>query len=125
MGPALWAHFYVKSLVKVPIPDSQWNVYIKNPKTCSGVARFWWVSKARCIHVTVRTPLRHNTVLTCTVDIVIPRQRGCMVANGWCISRLTHLSLASCLWDIGKQCRTRSDATERGVWSGPGITMPP
>ena len=22
------------------------------------------------------------------------------------------------LWDIGKQCKTRSDAAERGVWSG-------
>ena len=28
---------------------------------------------------------------------------------------LTHISLASFLWDIGKQCRPRSDATERGV----------
>ena len=28
------------------------------------------------------------------------------------------LSLASFLWDIGKQCRTRPDATERGVWPG-------
>ena len=28
---------------------------------------------------------------------------------------LTHLSLASFLWDMGKQCRPRSDAAERGV----------
>ena len=28
---------------------------------------------------------------------------------------LTHISLASHFWDIGKQCRPRSDATERGV----------
>ena len=28
---------------------------------------------------------------------------------------LTHISLASFLWDIGKQWRTRSDATDRGV----------
>ena len=31
---------------------------------------------------------------------------------------LTHISLASHVWDIGKQCRPRSDAAERGVWSG-------
>ena len=31
---------------------------------------------------------------------------------------LTHLSLASYKMDIGKQCRPRSDAAERGVWSG-------
>ena len=31
--------------------------------------------------------------------------------------RLTHLCLASDKRDIGKQCRLRSDATERGVWS--------
>ena len=31
---------------------------------------------------------------------------------------ITHLSLASHETDIGKQCRPRSDAAERGVWSG-------
>ena len=31
---------------------------------------------------------------------------------------LTHLSLASLLWDIGKQYSPRCDATERGVPSG-------
>ena len=31
---------------------------------------------------------------------------------------LTHLSLASLLWDIGKQHSTRCDAAERGVPSG-------
>ena len=31
---------------------------------------------------------------------------------------LTHISLASFLWDIGKQCKTRSNAAKRGVWSG-------
>ena len=32
--------------------------------------------------------------------------------------RLTHLSLASFLWDIGKQNSTRCDAAKRGVPSG-------
>ena len=32
--------------------------------------------------------------------------------------RLTHLCLASHKWDIGKPFRPRSDAAERGVWSG-------
>ena len=32
--------------------------------------------------------------------------------------RLTHLCLASNKRDIGKQSRLKSDATERGVWSG-------
>ena len=31
---------------------------------------------------------------------------------------LTRLSLASPKRDIGKQCKPRSDAAERGVWSG-------
>ena len=31
---------------------------------------------------------------------------------------LTHLSLASLLWDIGKQNSPRCDAAERGVPSG-------
>ena len=30
----------------------------------------------------------------------------------------THLSLASHKWDIGRQRSPRSDAAERGVWSG-------
>ena len=34
------------------------------------------------------------------------------------LTKLTHLSLASFLWDIGKQWKTRSDAAECGVWSG-------
>ena len=33
-------------------------------------------------------------------------------------SELTHLNLASNKKDTGKQCRTRSDAAECGVWSG-------
>ena len=33
-------------------------------------------------------------------------------------SPLTHLSLASLLWDIGKQNSPRCDAAERGVPSG-------
>ena len=28
---------------------------------------------------------------------------------------LTHICLASHFWDIGKQCRPRSDAAERGI----------
>ena len=31
---------------------------------------------------------------------------------------LTHVRLASFLWDFSKQCKPRSDAAERGVWSG-------
>ena len=33
-------------------------------------------------------------------------------------SFLTHISLASFLWDICKQCRPRPDTAERGVLSG-------
>ena len=38
----------------------------------------------------------------------------------WRVNRrhLTHISLVSFLWDIGKQCRSRSYAAERGVWKG-------
>ena len=34
---------------------------------------------------------------------------------------LTHISLVSHFWDIGKQCRPRSDAAECGVWSGSSL----
>ena len=34
------------------------------------------------------------------------------------VSHLTHLSLEFHTRDIGKKCRPRSDAAERGVWSG-------
>ena len=30
-------------------------------------------------------------------------------------SYLTHIRIASFLWDIGKQCKPRSDAAKRGV----------
>ena len=35
----------------------------------------------------------------------------------WNACVLAHLCLASHTKDIGKQCRPRSDAAERGVWS--------
>ena len=28
---------------------------------------------------------------------------------------------ASNFWDLGKQCRPRSDAAERRIWSGPSL----
>ena len=37
---------------------------------------------------------------------------------------LTHIGLASHFWDIGKQWRPRSDAAERGVWSGSTLFAP-
>ena len=37
----------------------------------------------------------------------------CYIAATNC---LTLISLASPVYDIGKQCRPRSDATDRGVW---------
>ena len=33
----------------------------------------------------------------------------------WGDCELTHISVASFLWDIGKECRPRSDAAESGV----------
>ena len=33
----------------------------------------------------------------------------------------THISLTSHFWDIGKQCRPRSDTAESGVWSGSSL----
>ena len=38
-----------------------------------------------------------------------------------CIVSLTHLRLASLLWDISKQSRTRSDAAKRGAGSGSAL----
>ena len=32
-----------------------------------------------------------------------------------CLDFFTHIILASFLWNIGKQCRPRSDATECGI----------
>ena len=50
----------------------------------------------------------------CVLTFVYQISDGCIV-----ICRLlTHLSLAFHKRDSGKQCRPRSDATERGVWSG-------
>ena len=62
----------------------------------------------------------------CTVDFIGENRwtANLLYFNGTlntsCIkcSDLTHLSLASFLSDIGKQYRPRSDAAERGIWSG-------
>ena len=45
----------------------------------------------------------------------IPLQTPVFIYKTW---SLTHLSLASFLWDIGKQNSPRCDAAERGVPSG-------
>ena len=42
---------------------------------------------------------------------------GCFLLEIYSVI-LTHLCLASHKWDISKQCRPRSDAADRGVWSG-------
>ena len=39
----------------------------------------------------------------------------------FCSLVLTHISLASFLWDVRNLCRPRSDAAERGVWSGSAL----
>ena len=39
---------------------------------------------------------------------------------GW-YNSITHISLASHFWDIGKQCRPRSDDAECGIWSGSSL----
>ena len=72
-------------------------------------------------------------------DIVIFFSKTCTITSNWSIKvvirfqcfrfcdffldsyvpkTLTHLSLASLLWDIGKQNSPRCDAAERGVPSG-------
>ena len=43
------------------------------------------------------------------------------IIHRMCINVLTHISLASHFWDICKQRRPRSDAAERGVWSGSSL----
>ena len=47
-----------------------------------------------------------EAILTSTTDISL-----CMISK----VNLTHMSLASLFWDLGKQWRPRSDATGRGV----------
>ena len=36
---------------------------------------------------------------------------------------LSHISLAFHFWDLGKQCRPRSDAAERSIWSGSTVCL--
>ena len=63
----------------------------------------------RCMLVSFSWALLHF----CDVVLYFPPP-GVLVG----ISNLTHLSLASLLWDIGKQNSPRCDAAERGVPSG-------
>ena len=56
----------------------------------------------------------HEFVIFSTSVVLKP---FCLCANK-ILSRLTHLSLTSLLWDIGKQHSPRCDAAERGVPSG-------
>ena len=64
----------------------------------------------------------HNLVVGKRGVIFFFKNDGTMTGLPWCKQKsdlsLTYIRLASFLWDINKQCRPRSDATERGVLSG-------
>ena len=57
----------------------------------------------------------NNIAIAVNETIFLPDGRFCQLETP---SVLTHLSLASLLWDIGKQNSPRCDAAERGVPSG-------
>ena len=55
----------------------------------------------------------------CTHNVYVSMENWRKLSqNYYQILLLTHLSLASHKWDIGKTCRLRADAAEWGVWSG-------
>ena len=53
-----------------------------------------------------------------TYDLSVLNYKTCMVACRILIRFITHISLASFLWEIGKQNRHRCDAAKCGVPSG-------
>ena len=57
----------------------------------------------------------YNNMLYCYIYIYIENISNQIFKLG---VSLTHISLASFLWDTGKQCTNRSDAAESGVLSG-------
>ena len=68
----------------------------------------WWITSFKtfpCL-ISVRWFLKH------WFKVLLDRHR-CGI--------LTHISLASFLWDIDKQSRPRSDAAECRVWSGSSL----
>ena len=67
-----------------------------------------------CADLNLNIPKEELTEMVAKAD---PEGKGTVDLQGYFLF-LTHLSLASHKKDIGKQCKPRSDAAERGVWSG-------
>ena len=63
-------------------------------------------------YIAKKQNLEHFCVFISAIDMIMVKYIDC------CCCILTHLSLASLLWDIGKQHSPRCDAAERGVPSG-------
>ena len=76
------------------------------------------LSSAKVSQVPIQHTCRSSLILHLSILLANLYNRQHLYAS---LSLLTHLSLASFLWDIGKQCRPRSDTAERGVLSGSSL----
>ena len=56
-----------------------------------------------------------TTILVQNIGTPFHAYTNVLSSSFYNLMRLTHISLASFLWDISKQCRPRSDAAECGV----------
>ena len=62
---------------------------------------------------------RKNSLISCIITVINFHKRSLLIGwEGTLNKMLIHLSLASLLWDIGKQNSPACDAAERGVPSG-------
>ena len=69
-----------------------------------------------CLWPHAQLPFFHLVATFCKTDDLSHRSWMCKWSLG--VLLLTHISLASLLWDLGKQCRPRSDAAERASYQG-------
>ena len=89
----------------------------------SSILQIWYV-KERISRSISESPLDFEITrvycisILCTNLCELQSCRSIYSICKWGIVYLIHLCLASYKRDIGKRCRPRSDAAERGVWSG-------
>ena len=95
------------------------------PYMTTGHALFWWITTVKVlkigtpkINVLIILLFKWHDFAILKYDPEMQKKQQTvptLTLSGSTL--LTHINLASHFWDIGKQCRPRSDAAERGVWS--------
>ena len=148
IGDLLWVIFFqdltpeIKVTVAETVSDIPWPQHISTNWILGLICHIIWdmfcllsvsclVGELFCLHTTVmltvcyinRQPGRgyHYSETHAWDEIAASIYVQGIVHCTFGIKVSTYIGLPSFLWDVGKQCRTRTDTAKLGVWSGSAL----